>query len=137
MSVRNLVLPSQRRSPLENTLYGSGIPHKRQSAKDVFKLITSQVSSQNVQLTADKQKNILPFKSHLNVLTNFWMEDLHFENQIFLSAEHCYQWFFCMEMNDPITAEKVFKAKSAAAAKNIAQEVKSKDFADWNRKKYR
>ena len=124
MSVRILVLPSQRRSPL----YGSGILHKRQ--------FTGELSKCATYLPADKQKNILPFKSPLNVLTNLWMKDLHFENQIFLSAEHCYQWFFCMEMNDPITAEKVFKAKSAAAAaKNIAQEVKSKDFADWNRKK--
>ena len=96
---------------------------------------TGELSKCAAYLPLGEQKNILPFKSPLNVLTNFWMEDLHFENQIFLSAEHCYQWFFCMEMNDPITAEKVFKAKSAAAAKNIAQEVKSKDFADWNRKK--
>ena len=96
---------------------------------------TGDVTNCEAYLSRDQQKHIMPFKSPMNVLTNFWTEDLRVDNQVFKSGEHCYQWYFCIEHNDPDRAEQVFNADSPTSAKRIAQEIKVTITEEWNNNK--
>ena len=83
-----------------------------------------------------KQDDVEPFRHPSNVLSNYFPCKITFDGQAFNSAEHCYQWLKCTELMEPELAERVFKAPSAALAKQISSQMPvDKILTDWNNKK--
>ena len=69
------------------------------------------------------------------MLSNYFSCKITFGGQEFNSAEHCYQWLKCTELMEPEPAERVFKAPSAALAKQISSQMPvDKILTDWNNK---
>ena len=97
---------------------------------------TGMIDKCDAYLPPEKQNSITPFKSPKNALTNFWEVDVHMDGQTFKSAEHAYLWYFCIELNEPGVAERVFNASTATQAKTISRELHDgRDFSSWSAKK--
>lgn len=87
-------------------------------------------------INIQNQQQILAFKSPRSPLTNYWQAEITMDGVKYASAEHAYQWLFCVEMNEPELAERVYQAASAADAKSTAKQMPTnKIYTEWSKNK--
>ncbi len=75
----------------------------------------------------DRQGQPVLFKSHKDALSNFFPCELHVFNEEFKSSEHAYQWKKAKEHGQWQKADQIKSAPTAAAAKKIANSIKTSD----------
>ena len=83
----------------------------------------------------DADSNVSAFRSDNNPLSNYYNCTIVSGDLTFKSAEHLYQYEFCMHCERPDLAQEVIKAQGPKFAKQIAAELKSQipteTLADW------
>lgn len=97
---------------------------------------TGEINKCDAYLPEVEQRQIMPFKSPRSPLSNYWESEMKMDGLTFPSSEHAYLWSFCLEMNEPELAERVFNAPSPPAAKAISKEMSTnKIFTEWTNTK--
>ena len=76
-------------------------------------------------------QDIIPFKSHQNVLSNFYMCDIKMFGQSFPSAEHAYQWKKAIDTGNKRLAEDILLAEHAGKAKRLSKDITADLSIQW------
>ena len=81
--------------------------------------------------------NIVAFKSHEHVLSNFYPAQIQYKNETFSSLEHAYQWSKAMAFGELDIAEAIKLARHAGVAKRISKESLPQNVSkEWEESNY-
>ena len=72
---------------------------------------------------ARSTQEVIPFRSHHNVLSNFYMCDINVWGKTFRSSEHAYQWKKAMDVGKVMLAEDIRNAEHAGKAKRLSKAI--------------
>ncbi len=79
--------------------------------------------------------NIVAFKSHLNIFSNYYPCDITYKEKTFRSLEHAYQWEKAMYLGKDDIAQSIIEAEHAGAARAIARDnIDPDDAKGWEEK---
>ena len=79
--------------------------------------------------------NIITIRSPKNVLSNYYICDVHIYGHIFISSENAFQWKFCQHANRDDLAEEILDYPNADQAKEIASRVSNHLRGTWHEEK--
>ena len=68
-------------------------------------------------------QDIIPFRSHHNILSNFYMCDINVFGESFSSAEHAYQWKKAIDNKNESLALDIKNATHAGKAKRLSKAI--------------
>lgn len=104
-------------------------------------IFCSRCNTKNLHKTSDTDKcdayrtdkdEVLAFRSDWNILSNFFVCNVHVFGKNFRSAEHAYQWRKCVDCLRPDLALKILKAPTPKRAKLIASQINDSELRKWN-----
>ena len=76
-------------------------------------------------------KEVIPFRSHRNVISNFYMCDINAFGKTFRSAEHAYQWKKAMGVGKEMLTEDIRNVVHADKAKQLSKAIPADATAEW------
>ena len=79
--------------------------------------------------------NIITIRSPKNVLSNYYICDVHIYGHTFRSSEHAFQWKLCQHVNWDDLAEEILNSQNADQAKEIASRVPAHLRGTWHEEK--
>ena len=74
---------------------------------------------------------IVPFKSHHNILSNFYMCNISIFGENFKSAKHAYQWRKAIDANEASLATQIKRAIHAGKAKSLSKTISEEFCRQW------
>ena len=78
------------------------------------------------------EEDTVAFRGHLNPLSNFYQCKVKLDDMEFQSAEHAFQWTKAQDLQEYSTAEEIYNARHAGAAKAISRDLNEKDVEEWS-----
>ena len=76
-------------------------------------------------------ETIIPFRSHHNVLSNFYMCGITVFGETFPSAEHAYQWKKAIDIGNNKLASDILVAEHAGKAKRLSKTISAELSKQW------
>ena len=76
-------------------------------------------------------KEVIPFRSYHNVLSNFYMSDINVFGKTFRSAEDAYQWKKAMEVGKEMLAADTKNAVHAGEVKRLSKAIPADTATEW------
>lgn len=73
--------------------------------------------------------NVIPFRDDSHVLSNYHLCEINYDNKVFASVEHAYQYAKCRTLIKDVAADDILKSPTGKSAKLTANRV-IKDVAD-------
>ena len=79
--------------------------------------------------------NIVTIRSAKNILSNYYICDIHMYGHTFKSAEHAFQWKLCRNVKRDDLAEEILNSPTPEQAKEVASRVPSHLRGNWHEEK--